>query len=864
MEEKSESLEKKKLLKRLLNKKALCLVLLALVILIGAFIRIQNLPLLQDKYTIELDTDYFLRMTETINEKGYLPQNDTLRYAPIGFDSRDENNFLSFTMVYTYKTLHFFNKSITLEKAVILHPVIFFILGMIAFYFLIKEIFDEYTALIASLLLVIIPAYLQRTMAGFSDKESIGMFLMFLALLFIIKSEKEKKPTISGIYSLLSGIITGLMGLAWGGFKFSIIIIAAYYLMLFLLGKITLRSVTNYTLWMIPFTILTATFIGKYGGLKGLVSSSTSGFVYLVFGILIIGFFVNRAKRFDKILTKIPLPRETTILLALIVIGSLASYLILGQTAITNLITDAQGMLLRGITNSRLGLTVAESKQPYFYDWYQSFGFTIVLFFIGISLVFSKALNELQYKKTLIVLFTLFLVGIIISRSSENTLLNGETMISDALFFATFALLLIYGAYTYLKSYNKDKELFGKIQNPNIYLAFFVIWLVVVMLAARGGIRLFMIFAPVLCTVIAFLAISLSKYVFGLTDKFYKTIGIITILLVIVPIIYANTSTSYYSAKYTGPGFDNQWQNAMTWVKENTQKDAVFAHWWDYGYWIQTRGERATITDGGNFIPYWNHLMGRHVLSAKNETEALEFLNAHGATHLLIISDEIGKYTAYSSIGSDENFDIFSWISTFVMNAESTIQEGDTYTYFFSGATALDENFVYQDKVFPQNEAYIAGFIIPVKEIDDTYEIKQPKAVLFYRNERTDVPVECVYDEKKIIYNETGLKGCLRIFPRYLNNKYQQENGALLYVSRKGIDALWTKLFLFDEKSKYFEIGYDDSSLNQLAYYNGRILGPIKIWKINYPKNFTISNELKQEYLAKTTPEWMKLDGITI
>ena len=39
----------------------------------------------------------------------------------------------------------------------------------------------------------------------------------------------------------------------------------------------------------------------------------------------------------------------------------------------------------------------------------------------------------------------------------------------------------------------------------------------------------------------------------------------------------------------------NDWLDALEWIKNNTPKDAVVASWWDYGYWIQTLGERATL-----------------------------------------------------------------------------------------------------------------------------------------------------------------------------------------------------------------------------------------------------------------------------
>lgn len=45
------------------------------------------------------------------------------------------------------------------------------------------------------------------------------------------------------------------------------------------------------------------------------------------------------------------------------------------------------------------------------------------------------------------------------------------------------------------------------------------------------------------------------------------------------------------------PVATDDWLDAMDWIKNNTPKDAVIASWWDYGYWIQTLGERASLAD---------------------------------------------------------------------------------------------------------------------------------------------------------------------------------------------------------------------------------------------------------------------------
>ena len=41
----------------------------------------------------------------------------------------------------------------------------------------------------------------------------------------------------------------------------------------------------------------------------------------------------------------------------------------------------------------------------------------------------------------------------------------------------------------------------------------------------------------------------------------------------------------------------NDWLDSLAWIQNSTAPDAVIAAWWDYGYWITTMGERATLAD---------------------------------------------------------------------------------------------------------------------------------------------------------------------------------------------------------------------------------------------------------------------------
>ena len=113
--------------------------------------------------------------------------------------------------------------------------------------------------------------------------------------------------------------------------------------------------------------------------------------------------------------------------------------------------------------------------------------------------------------------------------------------------------------------------------------------------------------------VIGFLAVKMPERYFKEKEDFKKLIAGILALLILVSLIF--TIWSYYQsdknmAENYIPGlYTWQWQQAMGWVRDNTPVTAVFAHWWDYGYWVQTIGERATILDGGNAIGYWDYFM---------------------------------------------------------------------------------------------------------------------------------------------------------------------------------------------------------------------------------------------------------------
>src|SRR3989338_8028957 len=258
-----------------------------------------------------------------------------------------------------------------------------------------------------------------------------------------------------------------------------------------------------------------------------------------------------------------------------------------------------------------------------------------------------------------------------------------------------------------------------------------------------------------------------------------------------------------------GPTYSQQWQRAGEWIRKNTPPDAVFAHWWDYGYLVQFGGQRATLSDGGNSRGAINYFMGRHFLTAKSETEALQLFRANNVTHALIIKDEINKYGAFSSIGSDVNYDRYAFINTFTQNPQPQ-ETRDGFAYIYQGSTPLDDPLVYNGVVYPAGSAYFEGNLQH--------------------------------------FQDAPLNGCLRLIQTILESNQVNPIGAALYLPPRVADTLFSRLFLFDEELEHFKKVYDDSDRNPLAIFvrNGGgsfLIGSLKIWELSYPDDLFVPPE---------------------
>ena len=390
------------------------------------------------------------------------------------------------------------------------------------------------------------------------------------------------------------------------------------------------------------------------------------------------------------------------------------------------------------------------------------------------------------------------------------------------------------------------------------YLFLFSLF-ILTLFTARSAVRLIMVLAPISVIFAAYLVVFCI-------DKFRKSEGdigklifgifAILVILLIVFVFWNFYGSAKSQASMMVPSmYNQQWQKAMDWVRSSTPTNAVFAHWWDYGYWVQSIGERATVLDGGNVITYWNYLMGRLVLTGDNQEDALEFLYNHNATHLLIDSSDIGKYGAFSIIGSDENYDRYSWIPVMVSDLSQVQESANGTTRIYQGGSATDEDIIYKENgqniFLPGKSAAIGGVFVTYAQEGDSVTFEQPKAAFFYQGKQINIPIRYLQFKDQFVDFGSGLEGTVSLVQNLIPSSggiSVDDFGGLIYISPRVMRGYLAQKYLLDDpfdNFPNFEIAHVEQNfiveslnnqgleLGDFVIYQG-LQGPIKIWDIEY------------------------------
>ena len=158
---------------------------------------------------------------------------DYKSWYPHGMDRSNLRPGLTFTVVIIYNVLNFFGLPISLYDVCFFFPAFMGGMTVLAAYFLGKEILDRRMGLFAAFFLALNTGHMQRTMAGFFDNETIGVFAILMTFVFFLKTIKTGRS----FYSIIGGLFLGYLSLSWGGYTFGFYIIPLVCGLLVLLNK---------------------------------------------------------------------------------------------------------------------------------------------------------------------------------------------------------------------------------------------------------------------------------------------------------------------------------------------------------------------------------------------------------------------------------------------------------------------------------------------------------------------------------------------------------------------------------------------------------------------------------------------------
>ncbi len=877
-------------------------IIFLLILFTSTSLRLSNLPLLVDPTTGEYnladpDAYYMYRVAQTyLARDGDLSGIDTMR-GP-GLNLTYNHEILSPILVYTYKILKPFNSDLTLNIVDTYYPAIAFSVSLIIFFFLVFYISrSKIASLLACALLAYFPSYLGRTTAGISSHESLGMVFLFLTLLtFIFSLDKLqsswKRVTIGGI---LVGITLTLSYVSWGGgsnFALMTFPVASLLYYLFKINDNNLQDKKRFlsftALWVFVAVIITPLFDYAITALFNRLFSSYGLLIPFSIGFMavdtLLESFVKKLK-FINSKYRILYSLIATILLGLIAIA------LIGQNPFS-LIYSIYYQLLYPFGTSRVGLTVAYYAQPYMADliaqytpmiFWMAFGGMI---FIGLDI--SKKIKSFKHKFYFIATWIIALSGMIFSRMSSTSLFNGTNAVSQLVYFGCLAIFGIYFLWIY---FNNRFE----IEPRNIFL---FAWMIVMILSMRSAVRvIFVILVFIIVAVVLFI-LKTYEYAKSSKDQTLKyilyTVSIISIILVLL-LLFGNPLTKQvgiykiagYSAASMGPITGQQWQYSMEWVRNSTANDSIFAHWWDYGYLVQTLGGRTTILDGGNANAYWDHLFARYVLTPPYPETALSYLKAHEISYLLIDPTDLGKYGAYSKIAGDDNLDRFSAPPVLVSDPKQARETANGTTRIYAGTTFVDQDISYNntfipgptyDKIGnPSYKSYFVGIILETTQSSESnIQLKQPTAVFVYNNDQIMLPMRYVYYGGQIVDFGSGINSTMTLFPQVVQTSTGQIQidslGAGIYLSERVSNGLYAQLYLMGDPNNLYptisvahtqddpvvkQLKSQGANVGEFVYFQG-LRSPLKIWKIDYDANVIARQEFKA-----TDGDFAQFDNLT-
>ncbi|MCY3721436.1 MAG: hypothetical protein OXG97_04375 [Candidatus Poribacteria bacterium] len=624
-------------------------IFICLILLLSFWVRIQGVDNLPSGQFTETDAYFYYWQAGLISEHGQLPLRDMHRWLPLGRDLGQTLNLYGYVLAYTHKAVATVFANISLYQVCFYMPVICFCIGLASLCLFLYHTHGLLFSCSVGILLATLPGSIERSAAGFGDRDAFCLMIGLLAVITYLTSLQAAQPLHHRLFwTLFSGFTVFLGGISWEGFGVFLTVILCVEIWRFLTSE-TEGGLGFYLLWVLCFVptlfLVSPAYRSGYGFAKHLFA-----FV-LVPPTLLLGIRMLR----HLILLKVEKLRLHARTLALGL--TLASVMFSISYVWIQLDTFADTTV--PISQNAVMQSMTELRTPHYGYWVFRYGGVFLAGSLGFILIPVSLWKKQGILFSIpIALFTLFSFF-----RQHSDKLWGEP-IGNILFYVTIAgCAVVFLFVAWRRQLESTSEW--------VFLAFiiyFLMWVALSRDAKRYDFFIGVALSYGSATLIQHLAEMFSEKLQDASKASAIKAGAAMILLTFLmclPIKNAHTYRSLYAAKEMRKAVPGNTAVAKTfyWMKAHLPRTAVVAANWRYGSQLNVIGGVKTITDQDTYLQHWIDLYYRHVIFAKTERETLEFLKTHHATHLMLVGDKPAKHflnehlsEAFLPIYPTENF----------------------------------------------------------------------------------------------------------------------------------------------------------------------------------------------------------------
>ncbi|MDH4213265.1 MAG: dolichyl-diphosphooligosaccharide--protein glycosyltransferase subunit STT3, partial [Candidatus Thorarchaeota archaeon] len=384
-------------------------------------------PLINSQPIVRAFDPWFqLRVTDYVTENGFgafFSWYDDSTWVPFGRDMAKTSYVgVPFTSAFFYFLLNGLGIQVDVLTVSLVLPAFMGALTAIVAFFLGRELSNNTVGLFTGIFTAFIPAYLQRTVAGFYDNECIGVFAIVLTTFFFMRGLKRGSMTAS----VGAGLSLGYLLVSWGAAEFMLGLLALYAFLMLAIGHYSKRLLSSFLI-----TISLGLFIGGLiprNGFTDLTSFTTLAPIGVA-GLLVLYEVWLRVGHYREATASVMAPYMKPILLGLVApaVGVVSYMLYVGSNALTITPYTSNPILTIGSKfltvlnpftrlDQRILASVAEHLPSPWGSFYNTLLVLIFFFPLGMYFLFKRGRDE-DWLMVFYGLFSVYFAGSMIRLS---------------------------------------------------------------------------------------------------------------------------------------------------------------------------------------------------------------------------------------------------------------------------------------------------------------------------------------------------------------------------------------------------------------------------------------------------------------